>query len=42
VAAWWGRRPLYDRKTALDWAAARLRPANPECDLMDAKAGSES
>jgi len=27
VAAWWGRRPLYDPADALAWAEARIRPA---------------
>jgi hypothetical protein len=27
VAAWWGRRPLYDPDEALAWAEARMRPA---------------
>ena len=27
VAAWWGRRPLYDPADALAWAEARVRPA---------------
>jgi hypothetical protein len=27
VAAWWGRRPLYDPDQVLAWAEARLRPA---------------
>jgi hypothetical protein len=27
VAAWWGRRPLYDPADALAWAEARMRPA---------------
>jgi hypothetical protein len=26
VAAWWGRRPLYDPADALAWAEARMRP----------------
>jgi hypothetical protein len=26
VAAWWGRRPLYDEDGAVAWAEARLRP----------------
>ncbi len=26
VAAWWGRRPLYDPEEALAWAEARARP----------------
>jgi hypothetical protein len=25
VAAWWGRRPLYNPKKALAWAEARMR-----------------
>jgi len=27
VAAWWGRRPLYDPEEALAWAESRMRPA---------------
>ena len=27
VAAWWGRRPLYDPADVLAWAEKRLRPA---------------
>jgi hypothetical protein len=29
VAAWWGRRPLYDPDQVLAWAEARLRLAEP-------------
>ena len=29
VAAWWGRRPLYDPNEALDWAEKRTRPPVP-------------
>jgi hypothetical protein len=28
IAAWWGRRPLYDPTDALAWAEARMRPAH--------------
>jgi hypothetical protein len=27
IAAWWGRRPLYDPDVGVEWAEARLRPA---------------
>jgi len=27
VAAWWGRRPLYDPVAVLAWAESRIRPA---------------
>ena len=27
VAAWWGRRPLFDPMVAIQWARSRLRPA---------------
>jgi hypothetical protein len=30
VAAWWGRRPLYDPDEVLTWAEARMRPGHQQ------------
>jgi hypothetical protein len=29
VAAWWGRRPLYDPDAGIAWAESRLRQVRP-------------
>jgi hypothetical protein len=40
VAAWWGRRPLYDADDGVAWAEGRLRAERRECDSK-AKADGE-
>jgi hypothetical protein len=34
VAAWWGRRPLYDPDAALEWAEARTRQPDSVLNTM--------
>jgi hypothetical protein len=38
VAAWWGRRPLYDPAEALAWAESRLRPMRPSSGRIEGRA----